>query len=281
MLNATVRDVDPRAGELVVRVRRAAARSVTITGTVLGPDGKPCLDAMVHTLSRPGPRVGFEPCDKDTGRFKIGPVRPGEHQLCVWSQNYPKFASELKRLAAHETWDVGVIRLVEGGRVRVEPTGKRSGWIDMLVWDATWGFVCRIPNGEGAKVSEPLVPGRYRLVVTDADAAAQIVPFEVRAGETTQLDVELVAGHPRRIEVSPPFDDDVTRSVQLVVRTSAGELVLQSSRGVRGNGTVTVRCGFAPGDYTVSATCEGRRGDARFRVAAKGGITAPIRVQIE
>ena len=197
------------------------------------------------------------------------------------SENYPKFGSELKRLAAHEIWDLGVVRLVEGGRVRVELTGKRSAGIDMVVGDATGGYVCRIASVAGAKVSAPLVPGHYRLSVSGVDIAARAVPFEVRASATTRLAVKLVAGYPRRIEVASPFDDDVTRSVQLVVRTSAGAIVLRSSRGVRGNGTVTVRCGFAPGDYTVSATCGGRRGAARFSVDVKSETDTLIRVKIQ
>ena len=276
---ATVAGVDPLVGELVVRTRPADARNVTIRGTVLGPHGSPCGEAMAWVLSRPGPNSGFKPCDENGG-FEIGRLRPGEHRLCVRSENYPDFETELRRLAAHETWDVGVIRLVEGGRVRVELSGERSGYLSMIVLDEAGDYAGRVANREGAKVSKPLAPGRYRLSVTDAEAACQVIPFEVRAGETARLDVRFTAGLVQVIEVASPFDDEITRDIQIAVHSSEGELVAQSSRGIRGNGTVTFRCAFAAGDYTVSATCGGRRGSARFQVAAAATDAAPVRVSI-
>ena len=60
IVKTSIENIDPLAGELVVHVRRAEARSAHITGRVLGSDGKPCIDAMISASSREAGNSG--PC---------------------------------------------------------------------------------------------------------------------------------------------------------------------------------------------------------------------------
>ena len=81
------------------------------------------------------------------------------------------------------------------------------------------------------------------------------VPSEL-ARETTPLSVQLALARERRIEVELPFDDDALRYALVVVRTAAGEIVLKQSLGTEGGETITVRCGFASGDYRKNHTID-------------------------
>ena len=187
---ATVRDVDPLAGELIVRVSRVEPPSVRITGKVFGPDDKPCTDAVAWVLGRGVPNSGYRPCDPETGIFEIGPLEPGEYRLKVQSGRYPMISSELRVLAPEATWDHGVLRLVEGGRVGVELTGATSPRLSMVIRDGEDRFAGRIKPG-GAQLSGPLAPGRHQLVVSGPGVEPRSVPFDVRAGVTMRLTVEL------------------------------------------------------------------------------------------
>ena len=66
-------DVDPRGGEVELRVRRAPSADAWLDGTVVGPDGAPVANAKVYPrrvdASEPMP-ISVTGAD---GRFEIGP----------------------------------------------------------------------------------------------------------------------------------------------------------------------------------------------------------------
>ena len=277
----TVRDVDPVSGPLTVHVRVADEPSATIRGRVVGPDGSPCRDAMVWAIGLGTNGTGFEPCEPDTGAFELGPLRPSDYELHVRSNAHPEFTSAVKSLAAHETWDVGVIRLVSGGRVRADLTGIWPSRIQALVRDTSGNHVQRMAAGGGTLTSEPLPPGSYLLCLSGSEFGACIEPFEIEVGLTTHVSAELIPGLERAIEAALPAGDLDSLAAQLEVRTAQGVLVYKRAAQIAADRPLRARCGFIPGDYVVTASSEGRNASARFRVAADAKVAPPIRLLLE
>lgn len=82
--------VKPAAHEIVeTTVSLAADRRPALTGTVLGPDGKPAAGALVTLWcgDSPAPPAGALYTD-ELGRFAFGPLEPGQlYHVHVFQQS--------------------------------------------------------------------------------------------------------------------------------------------------------------------------------------------------
>jgi RNA polymerase sigma factor (sigma-70 family) len=270
---ASFENVDPRAGEIDLRAHRRAPKTVYIAGTVLDPDGRP---AAARAWASGGGSNGIvEKAVDAAGYFEIGPVPPGEWVLVVESRSFPRVWFERRAIEANTRWDVGTIRLAQGGDVHVEVVeGDAEGlWFDLQ--DAKErGYA--LSNQDGKATSELLPAGSYRVLVGGKAKAAQSIPFAIRAGETTKLDVRARTGVRQQFDLELPAKLERPYGSLRILR---GGDVVAKTWAERAEGKLcTAETWLEPGDYSVSATFGELLGSATFTVGGREGD--PVRIAV-
>lgn len=269
--------VVPGGEPVRVQLRRTLPPSARMTGIVVGPDGKPLANVSIMPLRR-GSNVstGIKVTGPD-GRFDSDTVVPGTWTLIVRASDYPTFRSEARELAADAAWDLGTIQLVAGGHAKVTVDGDRTDvWFRVV--DAAQEEWISLTDRDGALVSEPLAPGEHRLVVSGKGAAAQSIPFTVRAGETTNVAVKLARGVRQAIAIAPPLLDPLPPWITVRV-FRGGDILVITSIELRAGKPSTGEVCLSPGDYTIAAM-DGDRplATASFTVGASEG--APLQLEL-
>jgi len=246
--------VRPEAGELVLRVPAARMPSARARGRILDARGAvPSnlgLELATASLGLPG-EIGAD------GSFELGLLVPALYTLRVRAEGHVEHVFGPRRLAAGESWELGllvlepaatlVVRAIQhdgadlNARFRVH---RRSddGHFDLgplEPQDATWR-------------REFLAPGEYVLETGGHLVATSLLPFVLVAGETRTLEVALAAGLPRTIEVRTPLDLGLAR-VHLSVWAGVGELLAEAELFPRVPGEYRYSASYAPGSYRVVA----------------------------
>ena len=271
-------DVDPKAGTLELRVQRTLPPSARIIGHVVGPDGKPVPNARVSVSSEERfQTTGIHPTGED-GEFEFGPLVPGSWRVHVRGTAYPDFVTEPYRLDAEVTWKVGAIQLIHGGTAVVKIDGEDAAKVMLRVVDVgeTLSLYVEKENGSGPRRTNPLPPGDYRLLVTGKGIAAQAVPFSIRAGAETKLEVRLQTGTSQRVEFVVPRGVTLKKPIRLRV-LQGGEFVQRAWAFVRKKAPVAT-VWLAPGKYRVTATAGDLRGSVTFNVGPDPA--PPVRIEL-
>ena len=68
--------------------------------------------------------------------------------------------------------------------------------------------------------------------------------------------------------------------VSVVVLSSSGDVVLRRTLGTENGEPVSFRSGFAPDEYTVSASCEELTASVAFGVDAGASDAPPVRLRL-
>ena len=267
--------VDPKAGELGLQLARLAPNTVRITGVVVGPSGRPVANASVsaYRAQGRGGGQGIEATGND-GRFELGPYPPGTWSLHVRHLEHPEYRSERRELGADATWDVGTITLPQGGTAVLHQLGPTiSGARFFAVGEdqpGNWTF----GDHAGQLRSSVLAAGRYHVAVGGPGVAAQAVPFTIRAGEETKVEVQLQAGTTQRCECELPSGAKVP---SVTLRFRRGETYCgRAWAGARPDQPTATEVWLAPGEYTVTAEAGELRGTAAFTVGAVPGSAVHI-----
>jgi RNA polymerase sigma factor (sigma-70 family) len=181
-----LRDLDPAAGELVLRVSRAPPPSAHLTGRVVAPDGRPVANAMVLFIADEG---SFAVTDA-RGAFDLAGVRPGRRAVLVMHRDHPELRSGERDVAAHSTCDFGELQFVAGGTARV--VGSKGLTADDCQILDVGGRSAGHDTASGLRAdslqSEILAPGSYTLRVR-RQGREQSIPFTITAGTETRVDV--------------------------------------------------------------------------------------------
>ncbi len=274
-------DIDPRAGEVELRVRTVAIPSARIIGMVVDPDGRPLAGRDV-LAGRTGDWVGNRTrvTTGADGRFALGPVLPGSWWLSIETAGHPDFEAGPIELVAGATRDAGTIRLVVGGTARVRLIAGDPTGVQFQVRGRAGSHFSELQLDAGGLTSRLLAPGDYELCVFGNGTAEQTVPFSIRAGEETRFELRLVRGVRQRFEVAiaaaiPAPDGGslsllVQRGEQIVRRRSLG-----APRGAGGKRTGEVW--LTSGSYTVTVSCGTLTTTVPFAVGTEEG---PV-VQLE
>jgi RNA polymerase sigma-70 factor (ECF subfamily) len=274
ILDAHFEDLDPSAGELNLRAQRRAPKTVYIAGTVLDPDGRPAVARAFASCG--GSRDWAEKATDASGYFELGPLTPGDWYLRVGSRSFPRIAFERRELVANTRWDVGTIRLEVGGDVRVEVVeGDTEGaWFSIQDGKQRW---FRLDSEHGKGTSEPLPVGSYRLFADGKTLAAQSMPFEIRAGETTRVDVRMHKGVRQQFDIALPEKIEPPWGSLRIFR---GADVVRNEGASREEGKpCTVEVCLEPGDYTVAVKFGELEGSATFTVGEREG--EPVRIVVQ
>jgi len=276
LVTARQHRVDPRAGELVVRVKKKVPlppESARITGTLVRADGKPAASIMVNAdVLGSG---GLATTDEN-GHFAIGPIVPGMVRFSVDLDELPLFRSE-RELAADATWDLGTLRLV-GGTILVRYIGQTQS-VQLRLYDPQGVWVTNIEPATPPFRSRSVVPGRYQLSVSGPEIAAMTLPVEVRENEATTVDVRPQRGLAQKIEFRSAAGWQNVPWLSVTI-TSASGLWLQATASIGETDPPTLSCRLVPGSYTVTAKAEGVSGRAEFTVA-EDADAATVRVTVQ
>jgi hypothetical protein len=193
----TVAGVSPRDGRVTIAVPAWARPAAFVTGRLLGPAGTPPSGVgLVATRAQDagGPPGGAARPRAPDGSFRIGPLAPGEWIIDAVERTGSRTMLLSCTLAAEEELDVGE-RLVERpGFLKVvldEPRDAPAG-SRLVVLDARARKVAALRPIAGFAASGPMAPGAYRLSAGPPGSPSEI-PFEIRAGETTSLEVPVTA----------------------------------------------------------------------------------------
>lgn len=262
--------VDPRAGDLVVQLPRDAAPSAHIRGRVLGPDGVSVAGVGVEAFRREPPTSLVGELRED-GTFSIE-VPAGSWTLRVEHFDHPKMALGPREVQPGEVWDHGTIPLANGGAVVVHDSGEPGA--SYLVLRDDGQFVCGIYNPDPPPRSELLAPGDYLLMIRGDGIAARTLPFAIRPGEATDLELRSARGVRQRVEVVPVRGREPERSVGIEIRRD-GELVARNT--ARGD-PLACEVWLEPGRYTVGTHERTPPVRAELIVGATEG--APVRVEL-
>ena len=271
---AQVRDVQPGGPELLIQVPDDARATAWITGTVLGPDGKPHPAEVSISRVEEGGSPVITP-DPATGVFKHGPIPPGEYRLHVRAAGFPHRALDALRVERDKTLDVGTIRLAPGGDVVVKLEREGGGPVVeprlRAVADSDKASSHLNVTGSEAR-SGPLSEGTHVLHVDGKDLVSQKIPFSVRAGETTELKVTLTAGVQIAIRLNDPAGSTESKTARVTIRDSAGAVVFEGeTRRYVHYPVLEFRVGLRPGAYKI----EGRSADSGRRCSAELTVPPP------
>ncbi|MBK7877658.1 MAG: sigma-70 family RNA polymerase sigma factor [Planctomycetes bacterium] len=277
--------VRPEKRDVELRVLDAALPSVRIRGRLLDADGKPTAAAHLSPCS-----IAFQfsfvlTADAATGVFDFGPYSPGEWQLRIDVPDRAAIQLGPKHLAAGETWDVGDVRLMPGGRIRARferdvELGGATPAVEVLRegWFAGAEFHPARDGLSGATAELP--PGDYEVLVHGA-FASQVVPVRVESAKDVELVVRLRAGVARQVELELPAKDGAERSMPVLgVRDADGRLVYRRLVWFATDATLAMEeLTLAPGEYVLEATTlDGRRATGTLRVDAASAESAPTRL---
>ncbi len=255
--------VDPRAGPLVVAGQRLVA-DAGIRGVVLRPDGTPAANVRVSPSKRGATGGRVDTTDADTGAFSMERLQPGTYRLVVRSDDYPTLRTPWRALASEETWDVGVLQLVEGGTVRVPLDAPLPEKAYVSLFD-DGAFIASMRERDGALVSDLAPPGRYRMALTGTGAAAASVPVEVVAGRETTAALSIAAGIPHTLQAALPSEGMHDVRFRVV---ADGRPVVARIHNTRGRASAQLDCALAPGSYTVLVEAGGLRAERTLHVDA-------------
>jgi hypothetical protein len=256
----------PSATELVVQL--PAEAWVHIEGRVLGPDG----EVLPHVRVSPSKQDSFsgtpaESADPRTGAFRYGPYPPGTYSLRLAADGHPPIRVPARELAPNETWSLGELRFVRGGTLVAYPVAAGPmPKLTLRVDDASGEWRENLQESPNGWRSGPLSPGRHTLLVAGEGIASRSIPFEIRAGAETKLDVPVVAGRGITIECVLPPDVVPRRSVALVV--TAGDQVVWRGNARARDGRPATALSLAPGTYTVEASVDALRATGTLVVDA-------------
>ncbi len=269
----------PGPAEIVIRLPKEAW--IHIQGKVLDADGRPLPGVQALPICRNDGGSPVLTVDAATGAFRYGPYPPGEYSLVLRAAGYPQIRVPWREIGPDETWDLGTLYFVRGGRIVVRARSAGAPVPDKLrcsIYQAGGEHSGSLQLEAGAGRSEPLAPGRYELQVGGSGIASGLHPCEVRADAETMLEPELGAGVAAPIECRLPPGTVVQAAIEVVIRDPAGKAVARAFASGR-SGAAKANVTLAPGSYVVEATSATLRGRAELKVNA--GAPVGVRVDLE
>jgi RNA polymerase sigma-70 factor (ECF subfamily) len=285
---ASLPRVRPGPNDVVVHVSAEARTTCHVRGRILGSDGRAIGDAKVSVSSqRFSDRPLFD-VKRDTGQFDAGPLPSGSYELYLASAAYPLRRLAGFDLAPNQLLDLGDLVQAAPGRLHARVRAPDGG-AARDIRARLEGTLGQGPSGGietvvlGSVDSSPLEPGAYALFVRANGSAATRVPFDIRAGEETSIDVALAPGIERTLRFRLPDGDSTSRYVYFELRDASGAaLVLENCDNTRRERTVSHTITLAPGDYSIEAYGDDHlRASARFSVSNDAAASAAIDLRLE
>jgi RNA polymerase sigma-70 factor (ECF subfamily) len=269
----TLRGVVPGGDEVLVRIPDAAIPSAGIEGTLLDTDGQPPRHAQVHFTTA---GLFYEPSakvDPQTGRFRIGPLTSGLYRLQGSDGARRSAWGEPFALAAHETRDVGVIRMPAAGSIALTvrgPDGAPLHGADVDL-EETFGWGETLLGGGKTEQGEArladVAPGSYRVRISGRDLPEVYQSVVVAAGRETMMEMTVPASVKVRLLLAPVTEPAPIRLAFSWTRD--GESFQRYVNRFEAKAELQWSLRLLPGSYEITITSEtGMQEANRFVVAA-------------
>jgi hypothetical protein len=196
---------------------------------------------------------------------------PHLRTISLRADTFPTIRVE-RTLAPNETWQTGELRFERGGMLAMQVVSESQAdathRASIYAGDGTW--LTRVELNQGAGRSEPLAPGDYELLVTGGKASA-VMPFSVRAGIETRLDVPIVPGEHVTLACELPAGTKPWGLIALVVRDGEGRTAWRGGASRYDGALATF---WLPrGTYTVQATWRELRGTRELTITGETSAT--------
>ena len=257
--------VDPRDGDLLVRVRRIEA-SVHIVGSVQDPEGRPMAGVRISPWCDGRELRPDQILTAADGAFAFGPLPPGTWRLSIDCEDYPPPVFEPRTLRAGERWDLGIVRFAVGGTAILHPGSVPASALRFMLADTTSDRRWSIRNDREHPETPLLTAGDYLLMVWGEQAAARVVPLTITAGQQTEVELNTEPGVRQHLEFIAEADVDVGHGATLSLFRGQEKLVDWWVPTQRGEAW-TCDLWLLPGRYRV--TMVGKlRGAAELTVGA-------------
>ena len=192
-------NVDANGGDLDLRVRKAPSPTIRITGSLVDAEGKAVAGAEWSAYTRNAAKHKNGTTGPN-GEVEIGPLSAGEWTVLLQAVGFPLLRLKPRVLVDAERWDLGVLALARGGRVRVKGPGLTSMDCKVLRSGTKDGWVFRAANGVAQ--SPYLHVGDYKMMIWGERLAAQTREFSILPGQDVEMAVDGAAGVTQRIEFS-------------------------------------------------------------------------------
>lgn len=248
-----------------------------VSGSVLGVPRRCWSDAVLLVVGSDWLRPLAWSTNARSGTFEAGPLPPGTWHLQIHSRGgrFPAVDLGTCRTVPGET-TVLRARQVAPGFLRFRfttPSGPPRQIQAWLTDEHGMDIALRAPSGR-----RTLDAGRYHLSI----AGVAFLPIRNReitivAGQTTPVDLSLLAAKPRQIRFRLPHVTDV-RNARARMWTSSGTEVLDDGVDDFPDGSAEIPIPLAPEHYTLEVQCDGKTFIGSFRVNGSelGAIEVPM-----
>jgi hypothetical protein len=276
--------VHPGGGDLLVRVPRACLQLGSVAGVVRGADGQPLAKASV-TVMEPENQFRQSTCETEAdGSFVVGSLPPHEYSIWVRAAGHPTLELGRRVVERGQRLDLGVISLVAGGKLRLSLKGvgagpKHIGYAAVREVGGRCSAFLRIPD---RCVSDPLLPGRYRVTLDLNGYATTVREVDVRDGEITELEIAPERGAPCRFGFAAVGDAKRWDVLEVSIVDARGAEVWSSKLERLGLERLpSFSVGLAPGGYRCLAkTDTGLQASASFAVADLDKPQRPVLLEL-
>jgi hypothetical protein len=275
-------------GDEELLVRLPAPAWVHLKGFILGPEGEVVSNINILPSRGEGGGSPVETVDPETGAFMLGPYPPGHYRVSISADGFASLRLE-RTLAASETWDAGSLRLQRGGTLALQVVSEAVATASQraIVYDLAGNYVTDVKLTEGGGRSEPLAAGDYELLVR-GDGGSKVMPFAIRTGIETKLDVPVVAGEKVGLRCLLPKDASGSDSVSIVVRDQNKLTAWRSSAWAREEASpgatpaqpsnvASATIWLPRGNYVIEATWRDHTAQASLQVS--GPTTSTLELQ--
>lgn len=258
--------IDPKAGEVQLKLQRSASKSARMTLTVLTSDGLPVNNATVFAAHPEGGASDGVQVTDEHGRVELGPYAPGSWCVHVQHHDHASFISDERTLTANEALDLGTVTLARGGTVVVRRLGEADAKVRFFAMDVAMKGSVEFTEGGGEIRSRALAQGNYLLLTTGTGFTALAVPFAIRPGETTTVAVDVQKATEQSFSITWA-DAKTSRGIALKVMRDDVVMARFWARVGEDGSAVASTC-LLPGSYTISALMGEPAGSTSFTVGA-------------
>jgi carboxypeptidase family protein len=274
-----------RAGDDVeLRVTGEWDPSAHIDGRLLDSDGRPVGHAEVRTFARLAVYVQEVTTDAATGRFRVGPLPPGEYRVEIVPPDHARLELPWRPLAARETWDLGELHLEPSGRlllriVRENGCPDRDPSISIQPEDGP-GHARLNRWGDGWR-SDPLPAGRHRLRVGGEGFAGFERIVDVASGAENSVELMLRPGSRTTLRFRAATGAAEWKTLSFrVVRETGEDVLTWKPFATFARTAIDWAVDLGPGSYRLFAADDvGRTAEAQLRVDG-GTRQEPVEIEL-
>lgn len=276
-------EVRPGGGELLLEVPKSKRPGSFIEGKFVDEQGHPVAGLQIVVRSPPQPSVNSADVSPETGSFRMGPVPEGDYELGLCRNDRPYMNLPKVELQANEEKDLGTITLKSSGRLELVLLREDGALIDPIsvrAYYQGWGHLLETDDCSTFR-SKELHEGTYTLFPVGRNVSTVPQEIEIRAGETTRLEVRLPPGVYQVVTFRGQVAREGPDRLNIAVRTAVGSLMFEQERGHGWDKnmlyTSTFHAGFPPGRYEVEAkSADGWEGRATFEISATATKTEVV-----